>query len=65
MFKHNICGSQLEVPDGMHDSSNSLALEFFANPRCPPTPIVTEAAATEVGLIEPSKDPEENVSVKD
>ena len=28
-FTHNICGSQLEVPDGMPDTSKPLSLEFF------------------------------------
>ena len=31
-FKHNICGDQLEVPDGMPDSFNPLPPEFFVNP---------------------------------
>ena len=65
MFKHNICGSQLEVLDGMPGSSNSLPPEFFVNPKCPPVPIVTEAATTEVDLIKPAKDPEENAFVRD
>ena len=38
MFKHNICGDLLEVPDSMPDSSDQLPLEFFMNPRCPPAP---------------------------
>ena len=28
-FAHNICGSHLEVPDGMPDTSKSLSPEFF------------------------------------
>ena len=35
-FKHNICGDQPEVPDGMTDSYDQLLLEFFMNPKCPP-----------------------------
>ena len=35
MFKHNICGSQPEVLDGMPDSFDPLPPEFFVNPRCP------------------------------
>ena len=36
-FKHNICGDQPKVPNGMSNSSDPLPLEFFMNPRCPPT----------------------------
>ena len=36
VFKHNICGDQPEVPDGMPDSPDPLPQNFFANPRCPP-----------------------------
>ena len=32
MFKHNICGDQPVVPDGMPDSSDSLPPEFFIDP---------------------------------
>ena len=32
VFAHNICGSQLVVPDGMPDTSKTLSLEFFINP---------------------------------
>ena len=35
MLKHNICGDQPEVPDGMPNSSDPLPPEFFVNPRCP------------------------------
>ena len=35
VFKHNICGDQLEVLDGMPDSFDPLPPEFFMNPRCP------------------------------
>ena len=65
MFKHNICESQLEVPEGMPDSSNPLPLEFFMNPKCPPVPVVTKVAAAKVDLIELAKDPKENVSIGD
>ena len=37
-FKHNICGDQLGIPDGMPDSTNPLPLEFFVNLGCPPGP---------------------------
>ena len=65
MFKHNICGSQPEVPDDMLDSSNPLPPEFFVNPNCPQAPTVAKAVAAEVDLIKPSKDPEGNASVGD
>ena len=48
MFKHNICGDKLKVPNGMLDSSDPLLLEFFANLRCPPVPTATEATTVEV-----------------
>ena len=35
VFKHNICGDQPEVPDGMPNSSSPLPSEFLMNPRCP------------------------------
>ena len=35
VFKHNICGNQLEVPDYTLESPNSLSLECFAGLRCP------------------------------
>ena len=28
-FKHNICGDQPGIPDGMTDSTDPLPLEFF------------------------------------
>ena len=48
VFKHNICGDQPEVQDGMLDSSNLLPLECFTNPRCPPAPTATKVKAAEV-----------------
>ena len=35
MLKHNICGDQPKVPDGMPNSFDSLLLEFFMNPKFP------------------------------
>ena len=50
-FAHNICGSQPVVPDGMPYTSKSLPLEFFINPRCPPSTVSGEAVAVlEVGI---------------
>ena len=47
-FVHNICGSQLVVPNRMPDMSKSLSREFFINPRCPPSVVPTEAATINV-----------------
>ena len=65
MFKHNICGSQPEVPNCMLDSFNPLPSEFFTNPRCPFLPAVIEKTTTEVDLIESAKDLEENAFLGD
>ena len=65
MFKHNIFGSQPKVPNGMPDSSNQLPSEFFANPRCPLVPAVTEMTTIEEDLTESVKDPEDKASVGD
>ena len=65
MFKHNICGSQLEVPYDMPNSSNPLPPEFFENPWCPSIPAVTKAAATKVDLIKLAKDPKKNAFIGD
>ena len=48
MFKHNICGDQPEVPDGMPDSSDPLPPEFFVNPRWPLVPVATETTTTKM-----------------
>ena len=34
VFKHNISGDHIEVPD-MPDSTDPLPLKFFVNPGCP------------------------------
>ena len=62
VFKHNICGDQPEVLDGMPDSFDPLPLEFFANPRCLPTPTTTEVTAVEVDKSEATKEPEKSTS---
>ena len=41
VFKYNICRSKPQIPDGMSDPSVPLTLEFFANPRCPPSIVPT------------------------
>ena len=35
VFKHNIYGDQLEIPDCMPDSPNFLSPECFVSLRCP------------------------------
>ena len=37
-FMYNICGSKPQISDGMPNPSVPLTAEFFANPRCPPSP---------------------------
>ena len=37
VFAHNICGSELMVPDGMSDTSKLLPPKFFISPRFPPS----------------------------
>ena len=56
MFKHNICGDQPEVPNGMPDSSDLLPPEFFMNPRCPPALATIEATTIEVDQSEAAKE---------
>ena len=65
MFKHDICGDQPEVSDGMPDSVDPLPPEFFASPKCPPVPASSEATATEVHLDEAPKDPEGTATIGD
>ena len=65
VFKHNICGDQPEVPDGIPNSSNPLSPEFFVSPRCPPVSVATEDAAVKVHPSEAAKEPEENASAMD
>ena len=45
VFTHNICGSKPQIPDGMYDPLVPLTLEFFANPRCPPSTSSTVLAS--------------------
>ena len=42
-FAHNIYGNKPGIPYRMSDTSNPLPLEFFLNPRCPPSAIPGEA----------------------
>ena len=55
VFKHNICGDHLGIPDGMLDSTDPLSPEFFVNPRCPPALTVIEVKAVEIDLGEGSE----------
>ena len=57
-FAHNICRSQLEVPDGMSDTSKPLSLEFFINPRCSLGVVLAEAASIDVHHGEATNAPE-------
>ena len=61
MFKHGIRGDRLRIMDGMPDSTDPLALEFFANLGCPPVSTPVEAEATEVHMVETTKDPVEGI----
>ena len=64
MFKHNIYGDQLEVPDGMPDSFDPLSPEFFANPRCPPTLATTEVTTAKVDQSKATKELEKSASAR-
>ena len=64
VFKHNICGEQLEVLDGMPDSSDPLPLDFFANLECPLTLAATEVTTVEVDQSEATKEPEKVLLVE-
>ena len=43
-FAHNICGSKPEIPEGMPNPSVPLTVDFFANPRCPPSASIAASA---------------------
>ena len=62
VFKHNICGDQPEISDGMPNSSDPLPLEFFVNPRCRPVPVATEVTVVKVDQSEAIKEPEKSAS---
>ena len=64
-FKHNICGDQPEVPDGMLNSSDTLQPELFVGPKCPPVSVATDDKAVEALPCEVVKEPEENASAED
>ena len=64
-FKHNICGDQPEVPDGMLNSSDTLQPEFFVGLKCPPVSVATDDKAVEALPCEVVKEPKENASAED
>ena len=47
-YAHNICRSLTEVPYGISDTSKSLSLEFFINPRCPLGAVPAETISIDV-----------------
>ena len=59
IFTHNIYGSKPQIPDGMPDPSVPLTLEFFANPRCPPS--VSSIAPTLDLVVVSRKDRSESI----
>ena len=65
IFKHNICGDCPEVLEGMPDSTDLLASEFFVNPRFLLVQVAAEATAIEVPLSEEVKEPTETVAAED
>ena len=65
VFKHDICGDQPEVSDGMPDFVDQLSPEFFASPKCPPVPASSKATTTEVRLDEAPNDLEGTATVGD
>ena len=65
MFKHNICGDQPEVPDGMPDSASALPLRFFASPRYPPFRASFAVTSVEVHHGDVVEEPERNSIIRD
>ena len=49
-FTHNICGSKPQIPEGMSNPSVPLTVEFFANPRCPPSASATASALDSIAV---------------
>ena len=65
MFKHNICSDQLEVPDGMPDSSDPLPPKFFMYPKFSLVPAATKATTAEVDQSEAIEEPKKSAPVGD
>ena len=60
VFKHNMCGDFLEVPNGMPNSFVPLPPKFFANLRCPSISAAIEDTIAEPHPSEAVQEPEEN-----
>ena len=43
-FAHDVRRSKPEIPDGMPNPSVLLTMDFFANPRCPPSSSVSTSS---------------------
>ena len=65
VFKHNICGDQLEVPNGKPDSPNFLSPECFVSLRCPPVLASFEDTATGVHRREVAEEPRRGARLRD
>ena len=65
VFKHNICGDHLDVPNGMLNSVYRQPPKFFTNSGCPSVQGVVEATVTEVPPNETTKEPMEVVAIED
>ena len=65
VFKHNICGDHLEVPEGMPESVDPLPPEFFVNLGSPAVQVAAEATTTEASLSKTTKEPMEVVAIED
>ena len=61
MFKQSVYCDQLEIPDGMADSTNLFPPEFFVNLRWSSALPTFKVKAAEVDLGEAAKDPNEDV----
>ena len=64
-FKHNICGDQPKVPNGMPDSSDPFPPKFFMSSKWPSVPAVTKDIAIEAHPSDMAKELKENASTED
>ena len=65
MFKHNICGDQLEVLDCMLDSPDFLSLKLFASLRCPLVLASSEDATIKAHRREVAEEPGRGAPLED
>ena len=65
VFKHNICGDHLEVPEGIPDFTDQLPPDFFVNPRCPPVQAASKATLTKAPLSKTAKEPMKTTATED